>query len=242
MGIGKNEVAQAVTAYFEAPLRDIEAELEAAAEMPLQEVRALYGEARVTNMETEVCRELALQRGAVIAVHATTILNEANRRRLAEAGVILLAPTTALNEVLRRLHASKGDRFHDIHERARTMICPRQEWKVRKLPYPQLDTMLLTVDEVAAQAIRYGIPRGMIAASVLATRSFLLRPCSGRLCGMSGSRIPSPWLAFAACCVMVACRQQQSPTKDAPDWNIAAAHGECASVCQLTAETRLQMT
>lgn len=154
MGIGKNEVAQRVAGYFEAPLRDLEAELESAAGMPLQEVRALYGEARVTNMETELCRELALQRGAVIAVHATTILNEANRRRLAEAGVILVL-TTALNEVLRRLHAAKGDRFHDVHERARTMIRLRQEWKVRALPYPQLDTTRLTVEEVAAQAIAY---------------------------------------------------------------------------------------
>ncbi len=154
MGIGKSEVARRVADYFEAPLRDIEAELEADAGMPLQEVRALYGEARVTNMETEMCRELALQRSAVIAVHASTILNEANRRRLAEAGVILVL-TTALNEVLRRLYASKRDRFHDVNERARTMIRLRQEWKVRDLPYPQLDTTRLTPDEVAAQVIAY---------------------------------------------------------------------------------------
>ncbi|GAB4572737.1 MAG: hypothetical protein Kow0077_13010 [Anaerolineae bacterium] len=154
MGIGKNEVAGRIAAHFDAPLRDLEAELESAAGMPLQEVRALYGEARVTNMETELCRELMLQRGAVISVHATTMLNEANRRRLEEIGAVLVL-TTALNEVLRRLHIAKGDRFHDIYERARTMIRLKQEWEVRKLPYPQLDTTRLTVDEVVQQAIAF---------------------------------------------------------------------------------------
>jgi shikimate kinase len=154
MGIGKTEVARRIADHFGAPLRDIEAELESAAGMPLHEVRALYGEARVTNMETDMCRELTLQRGAVIAVHATTILNESNRRRLEEAGEVLVL-TTALNELLRRLHVAKADRFHDVQERARTMIRLRQEWKVRDLPYPQLDTTRLTPDEVAAQVIAF---------------------------------------------------------------------------------------
>lgn len=161
MGIGKNEVAQRVAAYFAASLRDLEAELEADAGMPLQEVRALYGEARVTNMETERCRELALQRGAVIAVHASTILNEANRRRLEESGVVLVL-TTALNEVLRRLHAAKGDRFYDKYERARTMTRLRQEWKVRDLPHPQLDTTRLTLEEVVVQVIAYWQAEGHV--------------------------------------------------------------------------------
>lgn len=161
MGIGKNEVAQRVAEYFDAPLRDLEAELEEDAGMPLQEVRALYGEARVTNMETESCRELALQRGAVIAVHASTVLNEANRRRLEESGVVLVL-TTALNEVLRRLHSAKGDRFYDQYERARTMTRLRQEWKVRDLPYPQLDTTRLTLDEVAVQVIAYWQTEGHV--------------------------------------------------------------------------------
>jgi len=155
MGIGKTEVARRVAEHFGATLRDLEAELEAAAGMPLQDVRELYGEARLTGMETELCRELALQRGAVISVHATTLLNEANRRRLEEIGVVLVL-VTALNEILRRLHAAKGDRFHDPLERARTMKRLRQEWKVRGLAgYPQLDTTALTLDEVVGQVVAF---------------------------------------------------------------------------------------
>lgn len=155
MGIGKTEVAQQVAAYFGASLRDVEAELEAAVAMPLQDLRELYGESRVHNMETDLCLELSLQRQAVIAVHATIMLNEPNRRRLEENGVVLVL-TTALNEVLRRLYVSKGDRFHDVYERARTMTRLRQEWKVRDLPaYPQLDTTALTEEEVVRAVIDF---------------------------------------------------------------------------------------
>ncbi len=155
MGIGKTEVAARVAAHFSAPLRDLEAELEAEAGMSLYELRSLFGETRLTNLETEACRALTLQRGAVIVVHATIMLNEVNRRRLEEAGMVLVL-TTALNETLRRLHAAKGDRFHDGRERARTMIRLRREWQVRDLPgYSRLDTTALTLDEVVRQVIAF---------------------------------------------------------------------------------------
>jgi shikimate kinase len=155
MGIGKDIVAARVADYFGAPLRDIEAELEAEAGMPTQDIRELYGEHRLNNMETELCRELALQRRAVITAHATVMLNEANRRRLEETGVVLVL-TTALNEVLRRLYASKTDRFHEVNVRARAMIRLKQEWKVRDLAgYARLDTTALTLDEVTAQIIAF---------------------------------------------------------------------------------------
>lgn len=155
MGIGKTEVAHRVAEYFGATLRDLEAELEATAGMPLQDVRELYGEARVTGMETGLVRDLALQRSAVIVVHATTLLNEANRRRLEEIGVVFVL-VTALNEILRRLYAAKGDRFHNPAERARTMKRLRQEWKVRDLAgYPRLDTTALTIDEVVSRVAAF---------------------------------------------------------------------------------------
>ncbi len=160
MGIGKTEVARRVAEHFGATLRDLEAELEESAGMPLQDVRELYGEARLTGMETELVRSLALQRSAVIVVHASTILNEANRRRLEENGVVLVL-ITALNETLRRLYAAKGDRFHSPAERARTMKRLRQEWKVRQLTgYPQLDTTTLPLDEVVSRVVDFWAAHG----------------------------------------------------------------------------------
>jgi len=155
MGVGKRALVEAIAAHFNAPLRDIDAEVEAEAGMPPLEVRALFGEARLTNLETECCRELALQRGAVVSVSASTMLNEANRRRLQETGVVLVL-TIALNEALRRLHAERGAAFRDLRHRGTEMARLKREWQVRALPgFAQLDTTRLTFDEVAAQVIAY---------------------------------------------------------------------------------------
>jgi shikimate kinase len=155
MGVGKRALAERVAAHFHAPLRDIDAEIEAAAGMPPPEVRALFGEARLTNLETDVCRELTLQRGAVIAVSASAMLNEGNRRRLQEIGVVLVL-TTALNETLRRLHHQQGERFRDPRNRAVEIARLKREWKVRALSgFAQLDTTRLTFDQVAGQVIAF---------------------------------------------------------------------------------------
>ncbi len=155
MGVGKREVAARIAAHFNTRLRDIDAEVEALAGMPPRALRELYGEARLTSLETEICRELALQRSAVIAVSASTMIHEANRRRLEENGVVLVL-TTALNEILRRLHAAQGDAFHDLRARATVLARLKQEWQVRALPgLPHLDTTRLTVAQVAEQAIAF---------------------------------------------------------------------------------------
>jgi shikimate kinase len=86
MGVGKREVAQQIAEHFGAPLRDLDAEIEASEGMPPLRVRELFGEARLTSLEADLCREMALQRSAVIAVSASVMLNEANRTRLLETG------------------------------------------------------------------------------------------------------------------------------------------------------------
>jgi len=155
MGVGKREVAQQIAEHFSAPLRDLDAEIEASEGMPPLEVRDLFGEARLTSLESELCRELALQRSAVILASASVMLNEANRARLLETGTVLVL-TTALNETLRRLHEALGAAFHT--ERARSIEIARlkREWKVRALPgLAHLDTTLLTPDQVVAEAIAF---------------------------------------------------------------------------------------
>lgn len=155
MGVGKRDVAQRIAAHFDAPLRDVNMEVETLAGMPPQQIRELFGEARLTNLESEVCREMALQRGAVVSVSASTMLNEANLRRLQSSGVVLVL-TTALNEILRRVHADEGDAFHDETRRAVVLARLKQEWKVRDLPdFAQLDTTRLSSGEVVEQAIAF---------------------------------------------------------------------------------------
>ncbi len=155
MGVGKREVAQQIAEHFGASLRDLDAEIEASEGMPPLQVRELFGEARLTSLEADLCRELALQRSAVISVSASVMLNEANRTRLLETGTALVL-TTALNETLRRLHEAFGDAFHTERAHAIEIARLKREWKVRALPgLAHLDTTLLTPDQVVAEAIAF---------------------------------------------------------------------------------------
>jgi len=155
MGVGKRDVAAQIAARFNAPLRDLDAEITTREGMSPEQLRVLFGEARLRSVESELCRELALQRGAVVSVSASTLLVEANRRRLQESGVVLVL-VTALNEVLRRLHVDLGDRFHDPRERALALARLRVEWQVRDLPgLPHLDTTLLTAGRVVEEAVAF---------------------------------------------------------------------------------------
>ncbi len=155
MGVGKRDVAAQIAARFAAPLRDLDAEITTREGMSPEQLRVFFGEARLRSVESELCRELALQRGAVISVSASTLLVEANRRRLQESGVVLVL-VTALNEVLRRLHVDLGDRFHDPRERALALARLRVEWQVRDLPgLPHLDTTLLTTRRVVEEAVAF---------------------------------------------------------------------------------------
>lgn len=155
MGVGKRDVAAQIAARFAAPLRDLDAEITTREGMSPEQLRVFFGEARLRSVESELCRELALQRGAVVSVSASTLLVEANRRRLQESGVVLVL-VTALNEVLRRLHVDLGDRFHDPRERALALARLRVEWQVRDLPgLPHLDTTLLTTRRVVEEAVAF---------------------------------------------------------------------------------------
>lgn len=162
MGVGKREAAAAIAARFNAPLRDIDAEIADRAGMPPRQVRELFGEARLHNLESDLCRELALQRGAVIVASAGVLLAEPNRQRLAEASVILVL-TTALNETLRRLHADRGDAFADPTARALALARLKREWRVRALPgLPHLDTTQLTPAQVVEEAAAFWRAHGEV--------------------------------------------------------------------------------
>lgn len=155
MGVGKREVAERVAAHFNAPLRDIDAEIAARGGMTPRQIRELFGEARLHSVEAALCRELALQRGAVVSVSASTLLVEANRERLLESGIALVL-TTALNEALRRLHVAEPEHFNLPRWRAGVMAQLKREWQVRALPgLAHLETTLLTPEQVAEAAIDF---------------------------------------------------------------------------------------
>jgi shikimate kinase len=132
---------------------NVELQLEARAEMPLDEFRARYGETRLKTLEAEVMRDLLLHRGSVIRVSGEMLLRGDYHRRLAETGPVLCL-TVTLDAVLRRLHLSLGARYHNPHERALAIGQLKREWAVRRLPdIHEIDSTYMNEEATVARVV-----------------------------------------------------------------------------------------
>ena len=133
----------------------LETEIRTRESYSVEDIRGLFGIARLRRVESDLCRELALQRGAVIGIPGNTLLDEDNRTRLAESGAIL-ALTCSLNETLRRLYIAQGAYFHDPAVRDLALDSIRRDLQALKLTgSPFLDTTRLSVDQAADYALAY---------------------------------------------------------------------------------------
>jgi shikimate kinase len=155
MGVGKVAVGRLIAQKVGVPFVDLESEIQNREGMLPDEIRQLFGEARLRALEEDVCRELSLRRSAVLSVGGPTLLDEENRERLLSSGSILVL-TTALNEILRRMYGSQGARFHDPKVRSAALNQIRREKQIHQLgDLPNLDTTMLTHEQVAEQAIAF---------------------------------------------------------------------------------------
>jgi shikimate kinase len=155
MGVSRSVVGRIIARRLGVLFVDLDTEIQAREKMPADEIRQLYGEARLHAIEGELCRELGLRRGAVLSISGPTLLDTDNRDRLMNSGPVLVL-ACALNEILRRLYASQGARFHDPKVRSAALNQIRREWQIRQVPdLPTLDTTRLSVEEVAEQAITF---------------------------------------------------------------------------------------
>ena len=154
MGVGKTSIGRRVAQKLGAEFYDLENEILTHEGQSADEIRELFGEARLRTLETEVIRELALRRHAVIAVGGAAILPEANRSRLIETGPMLCL-TCALNEILRRLHVARGAWFHNPTNRSILFSRLKRELGVAELDLPRLDTTQLSSDETTAAVVEF---------------------------------------------------------------------------------------
>lgn len=119
------------------------------------DLRALFGVARLRRVEAELSHELALQRGAVIGINCGTLLDRDTRERLTEAGAVV-ALTCALNETLRRMYIAQGARFQDPRVRAIALDAIRRDQQaLGAADPPRLDTTCLSVEQVADRALAF---------------------------------------------------------------------------------------
>lgn len=130
----------------------LETEIRSREGYSIDDIRGLFGIARLRRIENDLCREMALQRGAVIALPCAALLDEENRSRLSDSGVIL-ALTCSLNETLRRQYIAQGAYFHDPAARALALDSIRRDLQaLRVISADTLDTTRLTIIEAAEQA------------------------------------------------------------------------------------------
>ncbi len=132
---------------------NLDTELQTREGYSADDLRGLFGEARLKRLETELCREFALRRGAVISVNAPTLVDMENRERLLSSGPVLIL-TCMLNEALRRLYVAQGARFHDPKVRGASLNALRRDAQVLQIPdLPRLDTTRLSIEQTADNAI-----------------------------------------------------------------------------------------
>lgn len=158
MGVGKTSVARDVVARLDAEYYDLENEILAREGQSAAQIRELFGEARLKTIEADTIREMALRRHAVLVVAGTALLEETNRARLAETGLILCM-TCTLNEILRRLYIARGAWFQNPTNRGVILSRLKREMRLMALDLPQLDTTRLSPDDTTAAVIDFWLSK-----------------------------------------------------------------------------------
>jgi len=161
MGVGKTTVGRLVAQRLNAEFYDLENEILAHEGRSADEIRALFGEARLKALEASTIRDLSLRRQTVLVISGTAILDDTNRARLAESGVILCL-TCALNEILRRMHAARGAWFHNPANRGTLLSHLKRELRVTALDVPQLNTSRLAVEDTVSAVVEFWFNHAMV--------------------------------------------------------------------------------
>jgi shikimate kinase len=154
MGVGKTAIGRAVARHLKTDYYDLENEILTREGQSAEEIRELFGEARLRALETSMLRDMTLQRHAVLIVSGPSVVDEINRARLAESGTILCL-TCAVNEILRRLHVARGAWFHSPANRGMMISRLKREWRVTTLDLPQLSTSQLSIEEAASAVTEF---------------------------------------------------------------------------------------
>jgi shikimate kinase len=154
MGSGKTTLGRAVARQLQAGFYDLENEILTREGQSAGAIRELFGEARLKALEQTVVRDLTLHRNTVLVITGPAVLDEVNRARLAESGIVLCL-TCALNEILRRVHVARGAWFHNPANRGVILSHLKREWRVTQLDLPQLDTSRLSVEDAIQAVIEF---------------------------------------------------------------------------------------
>jgi 3-dehydroquinate synthase len=107
MGTGKTEVGRALASLLDVEFVDTDALVESRAGMTVAEIFERHGEARFRELESDVCRALSPEGGAVVATGGGALLDEANADHVAALGPIVLLEAS-FDEIVARLENGEG--------------------------------------------------------------------------------------------------------------------------------------
>lgn len=154
MGTGKSTVGRLLAARMERPFVDMDEEIELRAGLSIREIFATQGENAFRQRERSLCRQLAQTEGLVIATGGGTLVDDYNRRLMAEAGLIVCLNTEP--EVL--LERLKNDMTRPLLQapdpelRLRELLAARAE-AYAALPH-HVDNTYLSTDETVEAVIQ----------------------------------------------------------------------------------------
>jgi shikimate kinase len=153
--LGPNQivVVRRIAQTLNMPLVNFETRLEERADLPIEDIRIRFGEARLKTLEAEVVQELMLYRGAVLLMSGQTLLHNDTLSRLSETGHVVCLVAT-LDAVLQRLHLSLGARYHNPAERSIAIGHLKREWAIRNAPEVQeFDTTGMTESQIVDRLV-----------------------------------------------------------------------------------------
>lgn len=135
------------------PFINVESVIAERVNLPVDEIRAYYGETRLKAIEGDIMQETLLRRGTVIRVSGRTLLHSGHLARLQETGPVMCL-VISLDAMLQRLHVSMGARYHNPQERALALGQLRREWAVRTLPgLYEIDTTYMSEADIITTVI-----------------------------------------------------------------------------------------
>ncbi len=152
-GPNQPPVGRLVAARLGRRFINIDTLVEDRAGQALDEIRAVFGAARLKTLETEIALEAALYRDTVIRIGGQTLLHSGHYDRLAATGPVICL-VAALDAVLQRQHLALGARYHNPDERALAIGHLKREWAARRLPgIHVIDTTYMTEDDMIEAVI-----------------------------------------------------------------------------------------
>jgi shikimate kinase len=105
MGTGKTAVAKELSRLLNMKSVDVDAEIEAAQGMTINDIFRNFGESRFREIETEMIKKIAAKENIIISTGGGAVLKEENMHALRSSGVIFCLSATPAN-ILERVRGN----------------------------------------------------------------------------------------------------------------------------------------